>query len=160
MALPMLKGLMDHADDDLMRLLLLRAIELARQEAHAHGMSTVLCKSNDHLTCSRGAKDSLMVFLNENEDGIVHAKENILAIMQTSSQRGSLNWRSFPGYRDYLIFSAIEITNTDNGTFWYCHTSGLCPAWAITLNKTGRARVVYPNKGEIKDSHGQSLRCS
>jgi len=161
MALPMLKSFIYRADDELMQSQLLRAIELARLEARAHGVSTVICRSDDHLHCSSKAKKSLIVFLNENEDGLVHVKEQMLAVIQTTSNRGNLYWRMFPGYRDYLLFSATEIVRTDNGTFWYCHAATTDPAWAVILNKSGRTRVVYPDKnGEIKDSEGYSLRCS
>lgn len=159
MGLPMLKDFILHTDDELMRSQLLHAIQLARKEARARGISTVICKSDDRWHCKNEAKNSLMVFLNENEDGIVPAKEQILAVIQMLSSHGILYWRAFPGYRDYLLFSARQIMQTDNGTFWYCHES-VHPAWAVMLNKSGRTRVVYPDKNnEIKDAQGRPLLC-
>lgn len=160
LALPSLKNFIYRSDDERLRSQLLQAIELAREEARVHGVSTVICKSNDQVHCLSEAKNSLMVFLDEQEDGIVHSQHQILAVMQIVPHGGMLHWRFYPVYRQYLRFSAIDITQTDNGSFWYCYASAATPAWAVILNKSGRTRMAYPNKkGEIKDSQGKPLLC-
>jgi Tfp pilus assembly protein FimT len=160
LAFPMLKHFIIRTDDQLMQSHLLHALQLARQEAHAQSVPMVVCQSEDHIHCKSKAKNSLIVFLNEREDGIVQGKEQILAVIQTLSQHCTLYWRTFHRYRDYLLFSATAVTHTDNGSFWYCHDSAN-PAWAVILNKSGRPRVVYPDKNnEIKDGQGNPLLCS
>jgi Tfp pilus assembly protein FimT len=159
-ALPMLNRFIDNTDQVILQSQLLRAINLAREEAYARDIPTVLCKSNDRKTCSSNAKDNLIIFLNENEDGMVHVKDHLLTVIKITPYHGNLYWRLFPRYRDYLLFLPTDMARTDNGTFWYCYASGMHPAWAVILNKSGRTRVVYPNKnGEIKDSQGQPLLC-
>lgn len=159
MSLPMLKNFIDRTDDELVQSQLLQAIELAREQALLRGVSMVLCQSSDHWRCEKNAGNSLIIFINEDEDGLLHTKDLRVAVVQMKSHHGKLYWRSFPFYRDYVLFSA-EILQTDNGTFWYCHAGASHPVWAVMLNKTGRARVMYPNKnGEINESHGEPLTC-
>lgn len=159
-ALPSLRNYIDRTHDQILQSQLLRTIQLARNEASAHHMPVSLCKSKDHLICGGEWADGQLVFIDENEDGMVRDKEQILAVTQADSQRGILHWRSYPYYRDYLQFLPSGLMPSDNGTFWYCHASSELPVWAIMLSKTGKTRTAYPNKsGVIKDSHGKPLRC-
>jgi len=157
-SLPMLQDFLHHTNDEILQEQLLRAIDLAKFEAHARGIPLVFCASKDNKTCGDDWADDQIVFMNENEDGIVKNREQILAVIQAQPLHGSVHWRSFPRYRHYVLFSPTGLTYSDNGTFWHCHAQS--PMWAIVINKSGRTRVVYPDRnGAINDSHGQPLPC-
>jgi type IV fimbrial biogenesis protein FimT len=159
LSLPMLKSFIERTDDELMQAQLLRAMALARFETRIRQMPVTLCKSKDHKHCSGEWKDGWIVFVDPNKEGVVKRKEQILAVMQSAARYGKLYWRSFPVYRDYLLFLP-NWAFSDNGTFWYCHHSALAPAWAIVMNQFGRARTVYPDQqGEIRVNNGKPLRC-
>ncbi len=160
LSLPMLKSFIERTDDELMQSQLLRAIALARLETGIRHMPVTLCKSKDRKHCTGDWKDGWIVFVDPNEEGVVYRTDQILTVMQTTARYGKLYWRSFPVYRDYLLFLPNRVMSSNNGTFWYCRYSTLAPAWAIVMNKFGRVRTVYPDShGEIRDNQGKFLRC-
>jgi len=157
MALPALKNILYQARDEIWRKELLDAVNLARFESRLRKLPVALCASSDAKSCSGTWTDGLLVFIDSNQDGVVHDEEQILRF-SVSPSHGSLFWRSFPSYRRYLLFLPADTANSDNGTFWHCHNESA--VWAIVLNKTGRTRLVYPDQnGVIKDGRGQALRC-
>jgi len=160
MSLPALRHFFNRTDDDIVKLTLIEAIDLARQEAHARHVPVVLCKSNNQLSCSGNWADGLLIFMDVNGDGVVRDREQIIQVMQGKPRYGKIYWRSFPYYRDYLLFPPAGLMRYDNATFWYCHTDSASPVWAIVLSKTGKTRVDYPDAdGNIKDGNGKTLSC-
>jgi len=146
--------------NDLRKSQLLTTLQFARLQSRAKHLPVALCKSKNHRTCGGDWSDGQLIFLDTKRDGIVHTKEQILAVMQTKFQPGTLHWRSYPHYRDYLLFMPMGLASNDNATFWYCHKQNETPAWAIILSRSGVTRVVEPDKnGEVKDSHGKALSC-
>jgi len=160
LTVPHLRSYFVRTQDDLLQAQLLRTIQFAQVEARARRVPVAICKTKNNNTCSGHWNDGQLVFVNENEDGIVHDKKQILAVMQPLASQGMLHLRSFPIYRDYLLFLPTGFMHSDNGTFWYCHTADKLPVWAILLGQSGRTRVLYPDKwGEIKDSKDKLLVC-
>lgn len=157
-AIPSMQTFLDRFSDGMLQSKLLHGIQLAHHEAVAKGVPIVMCKSKNQRHCAKNG-NSFLIFIDENNDGIIHRKENLLAFMSITSS-GQMCWRSFPFYREYLLFFPNKIITNDNGTFWYCRNKKLLPAWAINLSRTGQTRVVYPDQqGEIKDGQGKPLRC-
>jgi len=157
-SLPTAHHFISQTRDDILQRQLLRAIAVAKQEASARHAFIALCKSKNQETCDGAWEEGQLVFLDETADGVIKNNEQIIAVIQTQSKHGSIKWRSFPAYRNYLSFSPTGLMKSDNGTFWHCHAE--TTVWAIIINKAGRTRVVYPDKnGEIKDSHGKPLTC-
>lgn len=155
---PMLKNIWQSAENNRLRDQLLQMISLAKSESQNRHMGISLCRSSDGVTCGDNWDDGYFIFVDENADGIVHDKEQIILIKQTNSAHGKLHWRSFPLYRNYIHFSPAGLTRSDNGTFWYCHEK--TAVWSITMNKQGRTYVTLPDKlGKIKDEHGRVLVC-
>ncbi len=164
-SLPLLHHLYDYANSQLLQSQLLRTLQFARQEAQVRQMPVAFCNSDNSTACSGNWKDSKkdtqLIFVDQNQDGILNNNEQVLSLVQTRANRGLLHWRSFSAERNDLLFLPTGSTRSDNGTFWYCpeSTSSL-PSWAIMLSKSGRARVVYPNQnGIILDTHGRTLQC-
>lgn len=138
---------------------LLQAIEFAQQESYATHMPIGLCKSYKLGNCGAGAASHLLIFIDEYHDGVVHAKDQLLAFIAFGDS-GQLHWRAFPAYRNYILFSARGLLQSDNATFWFCKHEIAQPEWGVALSKQGRARLLSKNQqGEILDSEGEPLKC-
>ena len=139
---------------------LLDAIQMARQEADIRGLPVSLCKSRDGESCHGAWSDGLLVFMDEQNDGVVHDKQQLLSFTQLNTHHGTLSWRAYPYYRHHLRFMPAKQLSADNGMFWYCKGTNTAPAFAVTISRLGMIRVVYPDhQGEIKDSRGRLIRC-
>lgn len=160
-SIPSIRFFVDRIHDDILLQQLFNTLQLAHQESRVRNSRMVLCKSNNHVSCSGQWIEGQLIFEDENEDGIVHSKKQIVAVIQSITHQGVLYWRSFPYYRDQIVFLPSGLTQSDNGAFWYCHAMNQLPVWALMLNKSGKVRVVYPNKqGVIIDGHGKQLNCT
>jgi len=152
MSLPVLRHFYQRTDADMMRLTLLRAIDFAEQEARARHTSVVLRKSSHN---------GWLLFVDSDEDGVLHDKAAIIEIIQNRQRAGNIYFRSFPFYRDFLLFPAAGLTAYDNATFWYCNMGDDAPVWAVSMSKTGETHTRYPEAdGTMKDSSGNVLACT
>lgn len=159
-SLPLLQHFIDYNRSKMLQTELLNTLEFARQEAQIRHLPIGICKSNNNQNCAGDWIDGQLVFIDENKDGIVNDKKQVLSIIKTHLSQGLLRWRSFPMYRQGLLFLPTGRTRSDNGTFWYCSSMSVLPRWAIILNKSGRTRVAYPDQhGIIKDGEGSVLMC-
>lgn len=159
-SIPSLRSVIDQHNDAILQSTVMRAIRLARQETYIRGKSISICKSKNHLTCGGEWSDGLLVFIDEEENGLVLDKQQIISIVQINTHQGKISWRAYPYYRHHLHFTPSRILSADNGTFWYCRVKSTLPVFAIAVSKTGGARVIYPdNNGEIRDSLGRVLHC-
>lgn len=158
-SLPSLKHLYEKSQDDKILSQLFQTIELAKFEAQTKRLSISVCASKNLKNCDGGDWNTgYLVFVDENEDGIVDDEKQIITVRQNIFPHGELHWRSFPIYRQYLHFTAAGLTRSDNGTFWHCHAQSA--VWAVILNKQGRAYTAYPDQqGKIMDDRGKPLPC-
>lgn len=161
LAYPLLRHFFERSNDLLLQMQLLHAIQYAKGEATIRHHAVAICKSSNHRSCSGQWLDGLLIFMDENNDGIVHDQNHILSILTMPAQEGRLFWQSFPVYHTYVAFSKHGLVSSDNGTFWYCQYGKTYPSWAVVLNRLGETHVIYPNKqGFIRNSRGRILRCS
>ncbi|TAK77185.1 MAG: hypothetical protein EPO11_02955 [Gammaproteobacteria bacterium] len=160
-ALPSWHPFFNRENDAVLQNQLLRTIQYARQESEARHVQVGVCKSSNHATCSGDWADGLLVFIDDNDDGVVSDASKILSVVQEDARGGTIYLRSYPSYLSYLQFLPTGLVrSSNNGTFWYCHEAAEQPAWAMTLNQSGETRVLYPDKnGVIKDSQGKPLVC-
>jgi len=155
--LPVARNFISRTQDEILQKQLLRSIESAKFEAQARHAVVALCKSNNQTTCGGEWDNGQLIFLDENADGVIQRNKQIITVVQ-ASHHGSIHWRSFPRYQNYLSFLPSGLMNSNNGSFWHCHAASAM--WAIIINKAGRARVVYPDKsGVIKGPRGKPLMC-
>lgn len=148
--------MLDSAKDSLMRNQLLNLISSAKLQAYSQHTPIVICKTRDHLGCNGNWEDGLLLFQNKEKDGIVHDKNEIIRVLE-SFNHGHLYFRSFPYYRNYLLFLS-DGYSSDNGTFWHCHQTKV--QWAISVSKTGLTHSLFPDEnGEIKDGNNHVLTC-
>lgn len=160
-ALPGLRQLLVRSEDDMLMQGLLQTLSAARQASQSRHTAIAVCHSTNQAACSGSWDDGSIIFFNENEDGVVRGREQIMQTVLYHPHRGRIHWRLFPANREYLLFKPDGWLQTMNGTFWYCRVSGSRPVWAIVLNQSGMARPVLPDKnGEIKDSDGRQLECA
>lgn len=139
---------------------LIQAIEQARRAASTHGFATILCQSKDQQTCSGEWINGFLIFVDEYADGKIHESAQILTSFQYHSLPGKLYFRSYPYYRKHLLFLPNRHFQ-DNGTFWYCPSPQLLPAWALVVTQTGYLHVEYPSRDKgLFDVMGKSLTCS
>lgn len=138
------------ARDEVMSSQLLRALNLARSAAVTRGEIITLCKSNNQKTCAGDWQDGY----------IIYTDNKILYSFHNSVNKGVLRWRAFPKHADDIQYLPSGMLRIENGTFWYCQKGIKKPRWAIVINMSGRARVVYPDKmGNIEVNLEKELNC-
>ena len=129
--LPSEKLFFNNTVDQLAAYQLLRAIQLARQEAMVRGSKVTLCQSQDARNCGGDWRDGY----------IIQANQKTLFSFKS---KAFIHWRAFPKTRTDLQFLPNGMTYAENGTFWYCDQDKV--RWAIVISQSGRARMVWPDK--------------
>jgi len=76
-------------------------------------------------------------------DALLHGRA--VKISYNFRSEGVIFWRAFPNTHQSLEFLPTGFLKAENGTFWYCLKQEKNPRWAIVLNQSGRARMVYPD---------------
>jgi len=158
-SLPNTRAFFIQSQTELAKSQLLQAIQFARAEAREYS-SIILCKSVNHQTCSPTWQGDLIIFQDTFHDNQITDHSQLLMLIPTFA-KGQLYWRAFPYYRHFLLFETKESLQTDNGTFWYCETKKSPPAWAIVVNKNGRARVMSSHElMNMLNEKVEKLTCS
>lgn len=139
---PIIKTLFDNQSERILQDQLVKALEIARREAHALHRIVGLCRSNDNKVCTDDGRRAVLIFIDETNNGMIRNVQQILTVVQLTNYSGKLNWRSFPEYRHYIAFSPSVLSESDNGSLWYCRQNKTFPAWAIVLNKQGQTHVL------------------
>lgn len=138
------------AEGDIVRRGILTALDLARVTAMTQHEIVSVCKSADQLTCGGSWQQGLITKINQ----------KLLYAIDFTNNFGIVLSRFFPRGREVLSYLPTGQSEIQNGTFWYCVKNKKYPSWAIVLNRTSRAREVFPNEnGLIVDSHGEILVC-
>lgn len=133
--IPSQKIFLDRSEQQVQASQLIRAINLARNEALMRGSPVVLSQSQ------KGWQDGYSI----------SADEKILYLFQSNPGESQIHWRAARGI-EYLQFSPLGLPSGENGTFWYCAKPGGVVVWSIVVNQSGRSRLV--EGGESK-----SLSC-
>jgi hypothetical protein len=158
-SIPSLQHISNRVNDQLLQSNLLSTIHLAEVEAQVRGIPMSICFSNTTLYCGGLTTDRLLIFMDEQGKGLVRDKGQIIASTHIHLHQGSILWRAYPRYRDFMHILPMHWLSTDNGMFWYCRALQKQPAFAIAVDKSGGSRVIYPVDGAIKDSRGRFLQC-
>ncbi len=148
--IPSQKLVLVESKIDVMRMQLVRAINLTQIEAITRKEAVTLCPSLDQITCSGHWKDGYIILAN---------KKVIYSFMNPVNQ-GQLYWRAFPSHQSQLDYLPSGMLRAENGTFWYCLAAEKNPRWVIVLSQSGRAREVVPEMqvGTVKEGE-TILRC-
>ncbi len=147
LTIPSQKDKLTQSTVDVMRLQLLRAINLTQNEAIIRREAVTLCQSADQKSCSGHWKEGYIVL----------AKGKVIYSFITAANQGELYWRAFPVNQTQLDYLSSGTLKAENGTFWYCLHGEKNPSWAIVLSQAGRAREVLPEQqgGILKDGERQ-----
>jgi len=129
---------------------LLGDINYARSEAITRGVRVTVCHSNDSATCSGTWSDGWIVFANVNESGATGqgtqdgVDDEVLRVHTALSSGWTLVGNG--NVPDYMAFQPTGLSATFNsfgtGTFTFCKGTQVLTGNAVTVNKTGRARVT------------------
>ncbi len=127
--MPGMSAWFNRTNNEVLKAQLTQAIYFAQAESH-HRYTPVGLRIED----GKG----LSVFLEKNNQVIRH--------LPLHQQGGKLHLRSFPYYRDYLLFLPDGLVDNDNATLWYCYRHAASPAFALTLSKSGVVHAVALGK--------------
>jgi type IV fimbrial biogenesis protein FimT len=147
-AIPSQKNLLTQSKSDVIRLQLVRAINLTRHEAILRGEKVTLCSSANQTTCSGRWKEGYLIV----------SHEKVIYTFLNPANTGELYWRAFPNHQTQLDYLPSGELASENGTFWYCLPVAKNPSWAIVLSQSGRAREVVPN--QKREWVGSKMDCA
>jgi len=150
-----------HADRTILQLY--RAIILARGTAIHYNAVVTICPV-DRLTqlCGLDWSQSLIVFRDDQRDGMIHDAQQVIRRISLSNTRGTIQWRNFR-QKKYLQFLPYGFTYALNGTFLYCSFNSKPKyARAIFVSKNGAARFSLDSDkdGIHEDGSGKILSCT
>lgn len=147
---PGFRQLMMSSKSDVSSKQLMRTLEFSRNLAMNSGQKITICPCNNQMSCSGEWCDGYIVLQNQ----------KIIFTHQNNNKNEKIHWRAFPFYLKNIEYLPTGLSNFENGTFWYCDGNSKYPLWAIMLSKSGRMRLVMPDKsGEIRDNQGNLFVC-
>jgi Tfp pilus assembly protein FimT len=152
---------LNRSHDHVLQAQLLDVLQLARQESKIRRMPIAICQTDDSKHCQAKGRNGFLIFQNKKQDGVVATRQQIISMISTDNQRGQWFLRSYPLYREFILFFSNRSMQSDNGRFWYCKHHNTLPDFAVILSRSGQTYRVLPDKkGVIKDSQGRVLRCA
>ena len=125
---------------------LMALLNFSRQQSVTRKTSVSICPTKDKNTCSHNWRDSLIVFRDNNSNGLRDAEETILRYSDILADGEKLVWKA-SGSRRYIRYKFRGETRNQNGRLSYCSKENHVIT-QIILYRTGRARVA--GEKEIK----------
>lgn len=120
-------------------------LETSRYRAMALRSAVTVCASPDGVSCDRDGGNRLLLFEDDNGNGVLNEGETSI-VSEELFQQGDfwLVWRDFR-QTDYLRWAPEGRTDSLNGSYTLCN-SRRQDRWLrqIVVNRAGRARLVYP----------------
>ncbi|MFT7492031.1 MAG: type IV fimbrial biogenesis protein FimT [Pseudohongiellaceae bacterium] len=115
-------------------------IQFSRQQAVNYHSQVLLCPTIDRVNCIDDWSQTLMVFVDVNNDEIRDELEAIVRARISLQHDEVIKWNA-SGSRRYLRFKADGSTGNQNGRFSYClFTHDKLYAKQIIMTMAGRAR--------------------
>jgi Tfp pilus assembly protein FimT len=149
-SLPYQKIFFDQSKIDIIKLQLLRAINLARQTALLRKEKVTVCESSNQTTCFGHWKEGYVVLSNGK---VIYSFLNPVTV-------GELYWRAFPKSQVQLHYLPSGALESENGTFFYCLPGEKKPSWVIVFSQSGRAREIVPDQnGEMLIDARRKIYC-
>ncbi|MES2218584.1 MAG: GspH/FimT family protein [Pseudomonadota bacterium] len=142
LTIPNYKTFLTQAKTQTQRSKLQRALAYARSAAMLRGIKVTLCgATKDHQQCTDHWRNGVLLFTDENGSATITSTKQILHVITSQEQDGTLHWRS--SFKlNYLQFQPTGRPNGKNGTFWYCEKNASAPSWALVVNLAGRTRLL------------------
>lgn len=141
LATPSLSSLLQNSRKTQQTNQLLGMLHYARGTAVLDKRTITLCSGTPQCSKSNSWHESLLVFADDNSNGIRDAGE---ALLQQASLDHNYRWiwSSF-GQRSYVTYQRDGTTKALNGTFTLCH-QGLA-LQQVVISLSGRARTQAPD---------------
>lgn len=130
---------------------ILKAFDLAREEAIAKNHTVTLCGIVNQQCTSRGQL-TLSIFIDENQNRVIDDNEEVVRVLSKPVDDGELLIKASLG-RNYFRFKGNG-TAMESGTIIYCPTANEIQTKSyvqiIKLNYTGRAYLLRDEKEKEK----------
>lgn len=123
--LPNLSRLLDRAQADNQKELLIAYLQNARAHAVTNAVAVELCGSSNGRDCDGAWRHGWL----SREQG------RALPLSSHSGEISGLTWR---GFSSHIVYLPNGTSPSSNGRFNLCSTSGL--QWSLVLNRQGRVR--------------------
>jgi len=154
---PFLLTMIHNEKSRALKIQLKQAIIFAKQLAITSHDTLAFCVGHDHHCFAKPTTNGL-IYVDSFQDGVLHHPAQLKQIIPLPKASGELMLRTFPRYRNAILFHADDRLLSDNGTFWFCANNK--PVWAITINRIAAINEVAPNNaGTILDHQGRPLEC-
>ena len=125
---------------------LMAILNFSRQQSVTHKVSVSICPTNNKDTCGNDWRDPLIIFHDNNGNGLRDAGESLLRYSDILKRGEKLVWRS-SGSQRYIRYKFRGETRNQNGRLSYCSKNNQTIT-QIIIYHTGRARVA--GKTEVK----------
>jgi len=140
MVLPSLENLRLFSQSAAATQQLMAVLNFSRQQSVTYKTSVSICPTKDNNTCSHNWSDPLIIFRDNNSNGLRDAEENILKYSDILSEGEKLVWKA-SGSRRYIRYKFRGETRNQNGRLSYCSKKNRVIT-QIILYHTGRSRVA------------------
>src|ERR1700733_9692948 len=122
-----------------------RSLLLAKKYAWRLPETIAFCVGHNKQCFAKPLTEAL-IYTDDYHDGKLHDKKQIKRVVMLPTVSGDLLFRTFPSYRNILLFHAQDGLKSDNGTFWYCPTKQGKPRFGIAINRLAMIHDLIPNK--------------
>lgn len=159
-AVPTYRHLLREAESNQVAGQLMELVNYARQEAVFKSRIVTVCGSTTGQRCDNHWSEHILVFRDDNGDGVYTSDEPLLRHAQLSVE-GSILWRSFRN-KSYLQLHPSGLTYYQNGNFTYCPADGeLRYARHLILNAAATLRLAGDRNGDRipEKANGENVRC-
>lgn len=158
-SLPSLFSTYRHSKSNNLKMQLAHALSLTKRKAALMHNTIAFCIGNHH-NCFESPNNVGLLFKDTFGDGVLHHKNQLIDAIMLPDYSGELHFRTFPKYRQSLLFHGETWVESDNGTFWFCPNKNKKPIWGITINRFAMIHELQPNNNDdIIDSSGKALPC-
>ena len=124
----------------------------AHQEAYANDSPVAFCYYTKTGSCSDTPTQQLAVVRMAD----VHHPFSQVTIPASLA----VYFKSYPIYRQHLIFLPGVHGNNDNATLWLCSKKSVIPYWVLTLSQVGKMQMLKPHAdGLFYNSQGKLISC-
>ncbi len=140
---------------------LLQAIRLARSSSITLRRVVTICPARDTQGCAGAWTAGILVFIDENADGVFNGRDQALQHLHPSAAGSSISWRAFRN-RKWLQFTPLGQTAQQNGSFVYCPGNrDVRIARVVIVNKLGRSRLARDRNGDgvVEMASGKPVTC-
>ncbi|SMF43042.1 type IV fimbrial biogenesis protein FimT [Alteromonadaceae bacterium Bs31] len=131
---------------------MLRILNFARQHAVDYSTDVLVCPTSNEQDCSGNWSETIMVFLDINNNKKLDEDERLLQKQTIITERQALNWKG-AGSPKYISYNPAGFTGNQNGRIYYCDRLDIEKYRAqLVVYRTGRVRIA--SQKELREGCG------